>query len=171
VAGLLIAHEFLDDVAADHVVSGRLQRVDEQGRITSGPLAGPEDLAWLRMWAGGDSGLVGRRRDDVWAQLVGRVQVGEAIAVDFSGGSPVGHRRGRRCAPVPDGNTDICAGVELRSCRSRTGGQIVPQHRILAQRRPRGVQESAELAVLRDRGGFGAFNWLVTDVASIGSPA
>lgn len=171
VAGLIFAHEFLDDVPADWVVDGRVQTVDAQGRSYVGGIADPADLSWLRTWAGGDTGLVGRQRDEVWVELVDRVRVGEAIAVDFGSGAPVGHRAGRRCAPVPDGLTDISAGVELRSCRTRTGGRLIPQHRLLADRRAVDVAERAELAVLRDRAGFGAFNWLISDVASIGSPA
>lgn len=171
VAGLLFAHEFLDDVPADWVEAGHVQTVDAQGAVALGPLADPADVVWLRTWTGGDTGLVGRQRDEVWAQLVARVQVGEAIAVDFSGGAPVGHRAGRRRAPTPDGLTDISAGVELRSCRDRTGGRVIPQHRVLADRRPCDVVEPAELAVLRDRSGFGAFDWLITEVSSIGSPA
>jgi len=166
-AGLLFAHEFLDDVPAEYVVDGRLQRAD----LTLGELAAPDDLQWLHKWTGGETGLVGRSRDEAWAHLVGSVEVGEAIAVDFRPGAPVGHRAGRRLSPVPDGSTDICAGVELRSCRDRTGGRVIPQHRVLAGRPAADVQEGAELAALRDRSGFGAFDWLITEVSSVGSPA
>ena len=163
--GLLIAHEFLDDVPIDVVCDGRLMTVD--GRV--GPPAGAGDLAWLDRWAGSDSGTVGRRRDEVWRRLVDRVQAGRAIAVDFPASGPVGHRAGRRVQPVPDGTTDICAGVELRSCRQATGGRIVTQHRMLAGLPATDVQQRAELAVLRDRGGLGAFEWLIVDVPSVGS--
>ena len=166
-AGLLFAHEFLDDIPAEYVVDGRVQLTD----FTPGGPAAPDDLHWLRTWTGGDTGLVGRSRDEVWAHLVGWVEVGEAIAVDFRPGAPVGHRTGRRSPPVPDGSTDVCAGVELRSCRERTGGRVIPQHRVLAGRPAADVQQAAELAALRDRGGFGAFDWLITDVSSVGSPA
>ena len=166
-AGLLFAHEFLDDVPAEYVVNGRLQRAD----LTLGEPAAPDGRQWLHKWTGGETGLVGRSRDEAWAHLVGSVEVGEAIAVDFRPGAPVGHRAGRRLSPVPDGSTDICAGVELRSCRDRTGGRVIPQHRVLAGRPAADVQEGAELAALRDRSGFGAFDWLITEVSSVGSPA
>lgn len=165
-AGLLFAHEFLDDVPADLVENGRVMTTAG----TPGPLADPADVQWLRRWAGSDTGLVGRRRDLVWTDLVQRVVAGEAIAVDFSGGGPVGHRHGRQVRPVPDGNTDICAGVDMRSCRSATGGRILSQRRVLSKAVAQTVDERAELAVLRDPAGLGAFEWLITDVPSVGSP-
>lgn len=157
VRGVLFCHEFLDDVAVEVVADGQVLGRDG---APVGP-AEPEDVAWLRRWTGGDSGVVGRRRDQVWRTLVSRVVLGEAIAVDYVASDLGGHWHGRRCAPA-DG-VDISAGVEVRSCRAATGGRIVPQHRILADVVPRGAQEAAELAVLRDRSGFGAFQWLITD--------
>jgi hypothetical protein len=108
--------------------------------------------------------MVGLTRDGAWRSLVARVEVGEAIAVDFPGDLPVARRHGRVVEGVPDGGRDLCAGVELRSCRAATGGRIVPQHRILAGQSARGLAQPGELAVLRDRSGLGAFNWLITDV-------
>ncbi len=157
VRGLLFAHEFLDDVPVDVVADGQV--VDHRG-TPIGP-AHPDDLAWLLQWTGSDTGVVGRRRDDVWRTLTSRVVVGEAIAVDYPTTHPVGHWRGRRTVAVP--GVDISAGVELRSCREATGGRIVPQHRMLAAVRAQDVQETAELSVLRDREGLGAFGWLITD--------
>lgn len=157
VRGLLLAHEFLDDVAVEVIADGQV--LDPDG--TPVGVADPEDLAWLQRWSGSDSGVVGRRRDEAWRALVSRVLVGEAIAVDYPGGGPVGHWRGRRTEAIA--GVDISAGVELRSCRAATGGRLVPQHRVLGDVVPRGVQEAAELAVLRDRGGLGAFQWLITD--------
>ncbi len=167
--GLLFAHEFLDDIGADRVVDGRVQTVDEAGRVAAGAPAHTEDLAWLRRWTGGESGLVGRSRDEAWARMVAAVRSGEVIAVDFRGDRHLGYRKGRRVRAAPDGGTDICAGVELRSCRDRTGGVLIPQHRVFAGRPAGSVSEVAELAVLRERGGFGAFNWLIRDVCSVGS--
>ena len=135
--------------------------LDRDG-VPVGPAA-PADLAWLQKWREGDSGVVGRRRDEVWRTLTSRVVVGEAIAVDYAGGGPVGHWRGRRHDARL--GVDISAGVEFRSCRAATGGRLVPQHRILAELEPQDVQGAAELAVLRDRAGLGAFQWLITDRA------
>lgn len=171
VAGLLFAHEFLDDVPADRVVGGRVEVVDDRGRTRPGPAAPQEHLEWLRRWRGGETGVVGLTRDRAWRDLVARVEVGEAIAVDFTGDEMVARHRGRRVPPVPDGQRDVCAGVDLRSCRAAAGGRIVPQHRVLAGITASSITERAELAVLRERDGLGGFGWLITDVASVGSPA
>lgn len=163
-AGLLFAHEFLDDIPADRVRDGRVVTVDG----LPGPPATQADLDWQARWGGP---VVGRRRDDAWARLVGSLSVGEAIAVDFAPTGPLGYRAGRRTPPVADGLTDVCAGVELRSARRRTGGRIIPQHRMLAGLSASTAAHRGELAVLRDKAGLGAFGWLITDVARIGSPA
>lgn len=147
VAGVVFAHEFLDDVPADVVREGRVQRVDG----TPGPAASPEQLQWVRRWGDGVCGLT---RDDAWEAIVGTVIAGEAIAVDFPPSDPVGHRDGRRGA----WGADVCAGVEFRSLRARTGGRIVPQHRLFPQ-----------VPVLADRGGLGSFLWLFTACGQ-GSP-
>ncbi len=153
VEGVVIAHEFLDDVPLDVVRDGHVLRVD--GR--PGPVASTGQRDWAKRWGEGPSG---HSRDEAWARIVDCVIVGEAIAVDYPRGEPVGHRTGRRLRP--DGTTDISAGVEFRSLRARTGGRLAPQHRMLPA--GRGVQQRAELAVLRDRAGLGAFLWLFTDV-------
>ena len=138
VDGPVFAHEFLDDIPADVVRDGRVWRTDG----APGPPASPEQLQWAQQWGNGVCGLT---RDEAWQQIVDRVVVGEAIAVDFSAGDPVGHRRGRRGA----WGADICAGVDFRSLRARTGGRVVPQHRLFTDH-----------AVLGDRAGLGAFLWL-----------
>ncbi len=138
VHGLAFAHEFLDDIPADVVRDGRILGTDG----APGPSASPEQLAWVQQWGDGVCGLT---RDEAWRQIVDRVVVGEAIAVDFSGGDPVGHRRGRRGA----WGADICAGVDFRSLRARTGGRVVPQHRLFPDH-----------PVLGDPAGLGGFLWL-----------
>jgi hypothetical protein len=147
VAGLLLAHEFLDDIPLDVVRDGHVLTTD--GR--PGPPATQAQCAWSARWGEGPCGLT---RDDAWAALVSRVTVGQAIAVDYPRSLPVGHRRGRRMPAVADGRTDISAGVEFRSLRDRTGGRLVPQHRVLPP----------SAGLLRDRGSFGSFLWLITDV-------
>lgn len=162
VHGVLFAHEFLDDVPA--------QILDAAGQVLGprGPTgrAEPADREWVDRWGGP---VVGRYRDEAWRTLVDRVSVGCAIAVDWMGGSVVGHRRGRRLPPVADGDTDLSAGVDLRSCRALTGGRVVPQHRILADRRPTDPVGAAQWAVLTDRAGLGSFGWLITERPPVGS--
>jgi dUTPase len=96
---------------------------------------------------------------------------GEAIAVDFMGGPPVGHRHGRHTEPRPSADTDLCAGVDLRACRAATGGRLIPQHRVFSDTRCGSASQAAQLRVLRDRSGLGGFGWLFTDRSSVGSPA
>jgi hypothetical protein len=98
--------------------------------------------------------VCGLARDDAWEAIVGTVIAGEAIAVDFPPADPVGHRDGRRGV----WGADVCAGVEFRSLRARTGGRIVPQHRLFPK-----------VPVLADRGGLGSFLWLFTACGQ-GSP-
>lgn len=137
-SGLVVAHEFLDDIPAEVIRDGRVERVDG----TLGPAASSPEVVWAERWGEGVCGLT---RDVAWEQIVGRVVAGEAIAVDFTGGLPVGHRRGRRGA----WGADVCAGVDFRSLRARTGGQLIAQHRLFPGH-----------PVLADRGGLGAFLWL-----------
>lgn len=144
VSGLVLAHEFLDDVPADVIRDGRVEHVD--GSL--GEPASPEQLAWCARWG---EGVCGLSRDEVWAAIVASVEVGEAIAVDYSGGGPVGHRRGRRGV----WGADISTGVNFASLRTRTGGTVVPQHRMLAGE-----------PVVAERGGLGSFLWLITDVTN-----
>lgn len=148
VRGLVFAHEFLDDVPADVVRDGRVVRVDGE----PGPPATAAQVAWTRTWGDGVCGL---SRDDAWQQIVDRVVVGQAIAVDFTGGLPVGHRHGRRGV----WGADVCAGVDFRSLRARTGGRVVPQHRLFPDH-----------AVLGDRSGLGSFLWLTVTRPAVGAP-
>ena len=156
VEGLVFAHEFLDDIPVEVVHGGRVQTVG--GR--RGPVAAPADRQWAASWGDGPGG---RHRDEVWSRIVSAVSAGEAIAVDYPRSAPVGHRTGRRLPAYPDGRTDISAGVEFRALRARTGGRIVPQHRLLADAVADTLADHAELAVLRERAGLGAFQWLIVD--------
>jgi hypothetical protein len=144
VEGVVFAHEFLDDVPADVVREGRVELVD--GSL--GPPATPAQRDWAARWG---EGVCGVTRDEAWARVVGSVRAGEAIAVDFSGGGHVGHLRGRRTPPIPDGR-DLCAGVNFRSLTARTGGRVVPQHRLFPGD-----------PVLSDRSGLGSFLWLFAE--------
>lgn len=135
VHGLLLANEWLDNVALDVVTeteSGpRVLLVDQAGVELAGPAPAPDDLAWLAAWWGrrevGDRAEIGLPRDVAWAGAVARVHRGLAVAIDYghlradrdagvySGGSLTGYRDGRQVAPVPDGSCDITAHVALDS--------------------------------------------------------
>ncbi|WBB93073.1 SAM-dependent methyltransferase [Verrucosispora sp. WMMC514] len=66
---------------------------------------------------------IGRTRDEAWADAVGRVDRGLALAVDYGhlhaerpiDGSLTGYRAGRQVPPVPDGSCDVTAHVAIDS--------------------------------------------------------
>jgi SAM-dependent MidA family methyltransferase len=134
VEGLLVAHELRDDVPVDVVVHDgrdwRLLLVDivtGEERV-SGPV-GTDDRSWLAAWwpASGRPGQraeVGWPRDDCWAELVGSLRRGIAVAVDYAHtrddrpatGTLTGYRDGRQVAPVPDSSCDVTSHVALDAC-------------------------------------------------------
>ncbi|MGC5334401.1 SAM-dependent methyltransferase [Micromonospora sp. DT62] len=69
---------------------------------------------------------IGRTRDEAWADAVGHVDRGLALAVDYGhlrDGRPVdgtltGYRGGRQVPPVPDGSRDVTAHVAVDSVAS-----------------------------------------------------
>ncbi|MGV9216193.1 SAM-dependent methyltransferase [Micromonospora sp. RB23] len=69
---------------------------------------------------------IGRPRDEAWADAVGRISRGLAVAVDYGhlrDGRPVdgtltGYRGGRQVPPVPDGSSDVTAHVAMDSVAS-----------------------------------------------------
>jgi SAM-dependent MidA family methyltransferase len=128
--GLLIANEWLDNVPVDVVELGE----DGPHTVLVDPSTGTEqpgsepdrgDLVWLRRWwplrSVGNRAEVGLSRDIAWAEAVGRLRAGVAIAVDYghlladrpSRGTLAGYRSGRWTRPIPDGSCDVCAHVAL----------------------------------------------------------
>ena len=198
---LVVAHEWLD------VVPCAVLEVDETGRpaeVLVDPATGEEtlggpprddDLAWCRRhWP--TEGLpvggrveVGETRDRAWADLVGRVDQGTVVAVDYGhhrGGRPVhgtltGYRAGSVVAPVPDGSCDITAHVAVDSLDTdevRTQREVflglglradTPPHE-LSRRDPRGylaeLSRSSVLAALTDPAGLGGFVWALRRVGT-----
>ncbi|MGN9778527.1 SAM-dependent methyltransferase [Micromonospora sp. H33] len=124
------------------------------GEETVGHQVTPEDADWLSTWwplpprtplikkfSGGggpesDQNLlinevgvraeIGRGRDEAWAEAVGKVERGLALAVDYGhlrrgrplDGSLAGYRGGRQVRPVPDGSCDVTAHVAMDSVAS-----------------------------------------------------
>ncbi len=118
--GLVIAHEFLDDIACDvveidEVGRRRLVLVHPDGREVIGPPLDDLELcatigvdaaslsAWCDRWWSRDEPAarieVGSTRDDAWATIVRLVDVGLAIAVDYA------HVESDRSAGLWDGGT------------------------------------------------------------------
>lgn len=118
--GLLIAHEFLDDVPCEWIEcdgdgTPHVVVVDQEGSTTLGPALDDQAAcaglgidaagisAWLEEWwptrvAFGrcEPGLT---RDAAWARMTGMVRRGYAVAVDY------GHLRSERMAGTWDGGT------------------------------------------------------------------
>jgi SAM-dependent MidA family methyltransferase len=192
--GLLVAVEWLDVVpvdVAERTADGlRLVEVRRDGDERLGALVEGDDEAWsTRWWAPGDVGdrvEIGRSRDAAWAEAVGALGRGLAVAVDYAvdprrdlAGTLTGYRDGRQVAPVPDGSCDLTAHVLMESCAAAVAGA---QPRLLTQRealRSLGVdasrpaydgnphaylaalQATGEAAELLDPGGLGGFTWLM----------
>jgi SAM-dependent MidA family methyltransferase len=133
VEALLVAHELLDDVPVDVVEhDGRDWRqvvVDAAtGDERVGEPVGTDDRSWLAAWwpatAAGQRAEVGWPRDECWAELVGSLRRGLAVAVDYAharddrpaSGTLTGYRDGRQVAPVPDGSCDVTSHVALDAC-------------------------------------------------------
>ena len=120
-AGLLVAHELLDDVPCDVVETdddGRLRLVlvdprtgaqrlgpglDEHGACRSLGVDAERSLAWIEEWWHRSEPAarieVGWQRDDAWTSLTRLVTHGIALAVDY------GHVRAERLAGQWDGGT------------------------------------------------------------------
>ncbi|MCM4077378.1 SAM-dependent methyltransferase [Actinoplanes sp. TRM88002] len=138
--GLLIATEWLDNVPldiADLDDEGRLRKVlvePATGVESLGGLVDPADLFWLRRWwpqAG--RAEIGWPRDAAWADAVGQVRRGCALAIDYGHrraerppmGTLTGFRSGRSVAPVPDGSCDVTAHVAMDAVAGAAGTPYV----------------------------------------------
>jgi SAM-dependent MidA family methyltransferase len=123
VTGLLLATEWLDNVPLDVVQDDRYVLVEPStGEETPGGTVNADDAAWVtRWWPYGPRAEVGRTRDRAWAEAVGALNRGLALAVDYGhlrtdrpvGGTLTGFRHGRQVPPVPDGSCDITAHVAM----------------------------------------------------------
>ena len=195
---LVVAHEWLD------VVPCPVARVDERGvlrRLVVDPRTGDESdgapldghgLRWVEEhWPDHEPGArveVGLSRDQAWAGLLGRIDTGVALAVDYghtranrpaARGTLTAYRRGRETDPVPDGTCDLTAHVAMDSLDhdelldQRTALQHLgvrashPDH-ALARTEPavylRGLERASAAAALLDPNGFGGFLWAVKSV-------
>ena len=131
VAGIVLAHEWLDDVPLD--VVGR----DDRGVVRhvlvdpstgaeiwgDAVVPGSDTQSWLDAWWGPvvDRAEVGLSRDAAWTSVCAAVRVGMALAIDyghtreqrdrFSAGSIIGYRDGAAHWPIPDGSMNITAHV------------------------------------------------------------
>ncbi|MFD7336938.1 SAM-dependent methyltransferase [Streptomyces violascens] len=198
IRGLLFANEWLDNVPVDVAEAdpdgvARLVLVRPDGTETLGAPVSGADAEWLARWwplsEPGSRAEIGWPRDEAWAEAVGSLDAGVAVAVDYahtSGSRPLfgtlsGFRDGREVSPVPDGSCDITAHVALDAC-ALPGAELVPQRSALARlgvsgpRPPlslassdpagyvRALAGAGEAAELTSRGGLGDFGWLIQRV-------
>ncbi|MEV0459779.1 SAM-dependent methyltransferase [Catellatospora methionotrophica] len=147
--GLLLATEWLDNVPLDLARAGSYLDTDLH---PCGPLD-PADAAWIeRWWPAGPEDIVeiGRSRDEAWADAVGALDAGLALAVDYGhllGERPAlptatGFRGGREVPPAFDGSTDITCHVAMDAIAAagRTGsaidaGQVMAAEALLLNQR------------------------------------
>ncbi|GHJ12625.1 hypothetical protein TPA0908_06200 [Micromonospora sp. AKA38] len=134
-------HVLVDPVTGEETVGPALPRADETWLTHWWPRA-PTLTPLIKEFASGggpdqdanflvDEGRwgrveIGRGRDEVWAEAVGRVRRGAALAVDYGhlrdarpvDGTLTGYRNGRQVPPVPDGSCDVTAHVAIDSVAS-----------------------------------------------------
>ncbi len=210
VEGLVVANEWLDNIPC-HVVE-----VGEDGVrhvVHVDPATGEESLgrpldhssvppslaAWCDRWwplDAGEPGVraeVGSTRDAAWADVVGRVTRGIAIAVDYGHladtrppfGSLRSYRDGAEVDVAVDGSCDVTAHVAVDAVADRVGGVLARQREALgrlgvsgarpdldrATSDPKGyladLAAAAEAGELTATGGFGDFWWVVTTVGDV----
>jgi SAM-dependent MidA family methyltransferase len=151
--GVLLATEWLDNVPLDVAVPDgdrwRYVLVDDAGRESLGPPVDAHDDEWIRTWwPTGERVEIGRPRDLAWADAIGHLHRGLALAVDYGHtraarpplGTLTGFIGGRQALPVPDGDFDLTAHVAADAVA--TAGSAV------AELDPLLVRQSAALAAL-----------------------
>jgi SAM-dependent MidA family methyltransferase len=205
VDGLIVANEWLDNIPC-HVaeVDGdgtlRMVHVDPgSGEETLGSALTHSSVpATLREWGQrwwpvdvGHPGLrveIGSSRDTAWADVVGRLTRGVAVAIDYGHtrtdrpayGSLRSYRHGREVEVVPDGSRDLTAHVAVDSVAERVGGRVRTQREVLRElgvtgARPdlalatadptsyvRRLAAATEAAELTEDGGLGDFYWVTS---------
>ncbi|MBV9292471.1 MAG: SAM-dependent methyltransferase [Frankiales bacterium] len=168
----------------------RLVEVDDAGAERLAGQPPPDDGRWLDAWwpvaEPGDRAEIGSTRDDAWQAAVGRMDRGVAVAVDYAAvpardvaGTLAGFRDGRQVPPVPDGSCDLTAHVLFDSCAAAVTDvecRRLNQRDALAAlgvsaARPaydgeplaylHALSRTGAAAELKDRGGLGAFEWLL----------
>lgn len=207
VDGLVLANEWLDNipchlVEVDDAGTPRVVHVDPAtGRETLGArltdrTVPPSLAAWCERWwplegaPAGTRAEVGTTRDAAWADVVGRVTRGVAVAVDYGHtrddrpplGSLRSYRGGREVDVIPNGSRDVTADVAVDAVAAGVGGTVVRQRDALralgvSGTRPdlalattdpqgyvRALSAAGEAAELTDEAGLGGFWWVVSTV-------
>ena len=149
VRGVLLAHEWLDDVACERVVFDdhclpRLLLHDGERDVTGPRLADTRAcgdlevdadalLLWLQRWLPdarpGLTAEVGLARDDAWSTCLHHLREGVAVAIDYAvtpseragtGSRITGYAHGRRVPVCLDGTVNVTAHVAFDSLIAAT---------------------------------------------------
>ncbi|MGI9085693.1 MAG: SAM-dependent methyltransferase [Aeromicrobium sp.] len=160
IEGLLIAHEWLDNIPCDVVEvddAGVVRHVEVEPGSGLEHLGGPVESPWLDRWwpvtEPGARAEIGEPRDDAWADAVARVH-GVALAIDYGHtaparplfGSLTSFADGREVEVVPDGSRDVTAHVAVDSVATMTGARLERQRDALARLGVEGTRPPLDLA-------------------------
>lgn len=158
--GLLVAHEWLDNIPCDVVelgVDGDVRIVEVDPATGAETLGAPYISAWLDTWwpltEPGQRAEVGEPRDLAWADAVARVD-GIALAIDYAHtretrppfGSLRSYAGGHEVDVVPDGTRDVTAHVAIDSVAAAVGATLATQRDALAELGLDGSRPPLELA-------------------------
>jgi SAM-dependent MidA family methyltransferase len=158
--GLLLAHEWLDNVPCDVVElddDGVVRLVLVDPDTGDERLGDPIDSGWLDAWwpldEPGARAEIGEPRDEAWAEAVEAV-TGLAIAIDYGHladarppyGSLTSYRDGQEVDIRPDGTRDVTAHVAVDAVCDRVGGCLERQRDALARLGVEGTRPPLELA-------------------------
>ena len=139
--GLLIAHEWLDNIPCDVVEvddDGVIRIVEVEAETGEESLGQPYTSAWLDAWwpvdTPGQRAEVGDARDAAWTDAVSRVH-GVALAIDYVHtrerrpfhGSLRSYAGGREVDVIPDGKRDVTAHVAIDSATSGVDATLMSQ--------------------------------------------
>ena len=158
--GLLIAHEWLDNIPCDVVElddDGDVREVLIDPDTGDERLGDPIDSGWLDAWwpldEPGARAEIGEPRDEAWAAAVDAV-TGMAIAIDYGHlakgrppyGSLASYRDGQEVDIRPDGTRDVTAHVAVDAVCDRVGGCLERQRDALTRLGVNGARPPLELA-------------------------
>jgi SAM-dependent MidA family methyltransferase len=158
--GLLIAHEWLDNIPCDVVElddTGVVRLVEVEPDTGAEILGDAVESDWLERWwpltEPGARAEIGEPRDDAWDDAVGRVH-GIALAVDYGHtrgtrppfGSLASFAHGQEVDVVPDGSRDVTAHVAVDAVASRVGATVERQRDALARLGVDGTRPPLDLA-------------------------
>ncbi|GAA3523909.1 SAM-dependent methyltransferase [Aeromicrobium panaciterrae] len=159
VEGLLIAHEWLDNIPCDVVelADDGIHLVEVDPATGEESLGEAYDSPWLDEWwplsTPGERAEVGEPRDTAWSDAVARVD-GIALAIDYAHtrdtrppfGSLRSYADGREVDVVPDGSRDVTAHVALDAVAAAVGATLTTQRDALADLGIDGSRPPLELA-------------------------